>query len=162
MMAIMTDATVTAMTMMIEDMIAMMTDTNVIINAGNINNDKTVLNANVAKQIEIARDMLNGNARTANKNDNTLKLSANRSPINVIKTGNRKSVSKSVNGLKIDVNNPTMIVSNVPMINAAIKTKVGITHVKNEKIVIVHQTNEIAWLSSLSDLPSKKDLHGIQ
>ncbi|MEG2462540.1 MAG: hypothetical protein RSA88_08345, partial [Acinetobacter sp.] len=42
------------------------------------------------------------------------------------------------------------------MINAAIKTKVGITHVKNEKIVIVHQTDEIIRLSSLNNLPSKK------
>ena len=42
------------------------------------------------------------------------------------------------------------------MINAAIKTKVGITHVKNDKIVILHQTDEITRLSSFSDLPLKK------
>ena len=56
--------------------------------------------------------------------------------------------SKSVNGLKIDANNPITIVSNVPMINAAIKTKVGITPAKNEKIVIALQTDEITRLRS--------------
>ena len=64
------------------------------------------------------------------------------------KMPNANVVSKSVNGLKIDANNPITIVSNVPMINVAIKTKVGITHVKNEKIVIVHQTDEITRLNS--------------
>ena len=64
------------------------------------------------------------------------------------KMPNANVVSKSVNGLKIDANNPITIVSNVPMINAAIKTKVGITHVKNDKIVIVHQTDEITRLNS--------------
>lgn len=47
-------------------------------------------------------------------------------------------VSKSVNGLKIDVNNFIMIVSNILMINVVIKIKVGIIYVKNEKIVIVY------------------------
>ncbi len=42
------------------------------------------------------------------------------------------------------------------MINAAIKTKVGITPVKNDKIVIALQTDEITRLSSFSDLPLKK------
>jgi hypothetical protein len=70
------------------------------------------------------------------------------------KMPNTNVVSKSVNGLKIDANNPIMIVSNVLMFNAAIKTKVGITHVKSEIIVIAHQTDEI-------DLFPKKDLHGI-
>ena len=64
------------------------------------------------------------------------------------KMPNANVASKSVNGLKIDANNPIRIVSNVPMINAAIKTKVGITHVKNDKIVIVHQTDEITRLNS--------------
>ena len=72
------------------------------------------------------------------------------------KMPNTNVVSKSVNGLKIDANNPIRIVSNVPMINAAIKTKVGITHVKNDKIVILHQTDEITRLSSFSDLLLKK------
>ena len=49
------------------------------------------------------------------------------------KMPNANVVSKSVNVLKIDANNPITIVSNVPMINAAIKTKVGITHVKSDK-----------------------------
>ena len=70
-------------------------------------------------------------------------------------------VSKSVNELKIDANNPITIVSNVPMINAAIKTEVGRTHVKSDKIVITHQTDEIRRLNSLSYLLPKKDLHGI-
>jgi hypothetical protein len=64
-------------------------------NVGNTNNDKTASSVNVARQTETAKDMLNGNAKTANKNGNVLKLSANGSPINVIKTGNRKSVIKS-------------------------------------------------------------------
>ena len=64
------------------------------------------------------------------------------------KMPNANVVSKSVNGLKIDANNPITIVSNVPMINAAIKTKVGITPVKNDKIVIALQTDEITRLSS--------------
>ena len=72
------------------------------------------------------------------------------------KMPNANVASKSVNGLKIDANNPITIVSNVPMINAAIKTKVGITHVKNDKIVIAHQTDEITRLSSFSDLLLKK------
>ena len=42
------------------------------------------------------------------------------------------------------------------MINAAIKTKIGITHVNNDKIVIAHQTDEITRLSSLNNLPFKK------
>ena len=42
------------------------------------------------------------------------------------------------------------------MINAAIKTKIGITHVNNDKIVIAHQTDEITRLSSLNNLPLKK------
>ena len=78
------------------------------------------------------------------------------------KMPNANVASKSVNGLKIDANNPITIVSNIPMINAAIKTKVGITHVKNDKIVILHQTDEITRLNSLSYLLPKKDLHGIQ
>ena len=78
------------------------------------------------------------------------------------KMPNANVVSKSVNVLKIDANNPITIASNVPMINAEIKTKVGITHVKNDKIVILHQTDEITRLSSLSYLLPKKDLHGIQ
>ena len=78
------------------------------------------------------------------------------------KMPNANVVSKSVNVLKIDANNPITIVSNVPMINAAIKTKVGITHVKSDKIVILHQTDEITRLNSLSYLLPKKDLHGIQ
>ena len=93
-MAIITDATTTAMIMMIDattNMIAM----NVNANVGNTNNDKTASSVNVARQTETAKDMLNGNAKTANKNGNVLKLSANGSLINVIKTGNRKSVSKS-------------------------------------------------------------------
>ena len=77
------------------------------------------------------------------------------------KMPNANVASKSVNGLKIDANNPITIVSNIPMINAAIKTKVGITHVKNEKIVIVHQTDEITRLNSFSDLFYKKYLPGI-
>ena len=77
------------------------------------------------------------------------------------KMPNANVVSKSVNGLKIDANTPIAIVSNVLMINAAIKTKVGITHVKNDKIVIAHQTDEITRLNSFSDLFYKKDLHGI-
>ena len=77
------------------------------------------------------------------------------------KMPNANVVSKSVNELKIDVNNPITIVSNVPMINAAIKTKVGITPVKNEKIVIALQTDEITRLSLLINYPLKKDLHGI-
>ena len=77
------------------------------------------------------------------------------------KMPNANVVSKSVNGLKIDANNPITIVSNIPMINAAIKTKVGITPVKNDKIVIAHQTDEITRLNSFSDLFYKKDLHGI-
>ena len=77
------------------------------------------------------------------------------------KMPNANVVSKSVNVLKIDANNPITIVSNVPMINAAIKTKVGITHVKSDKIVILHQTDEITRLNSLSYLLPKKDLHGI-
>ena len=77
------------------------------------------------------------------------------------KMPNANVVSKSVNVLKIDANNPITIVSNVPMINAAIKTKVGITHVKSDKIVILHQTDEITRLNSFSDLSYKKDLHGI-
>ena len=64
------------------------------------------------------------------------------------KMPNENVVSKSVNELKIDVNNPITIVSNVPMINAAIKTKIGITHVNNEKIVIALQTDEITRLRS--------------
>ena len=64
------------------------------------------------------------------------------------KMPNANVVSKSVNGLKIDANTPIAIVSNVLMINAAIKTKVGITHVKDDKIVIVHQTDEITRLNS--------------
>ena len=76
--------------------------------------------------------------------------------VNNDKMPNANVVSKSVNGLKIDVNNPITIVSNVPMINAAIKTKVGITRVKIEEIVIAHQTDEITRLNSLSDLSSKK------
>jgi len=64
------------------------------------------------------------------------------------KMPNANVVSKSVNGLKIDANTPIAIVSNVPMINAAIKTKVGITPVKNEKIVIALQTDQITRLSS--------------
>ena len=64
------------------------------------------------------------------------------------KMPNANVVSKSVNVLKIDANNPITIASNVPMINAEIKTKVGITHVKNDKIVIVHQTDEITRLNS--------------
>ena len=64
------------------------------------------------------------------------------------KMPNANVVSKSVNGLKSDANNPIRIVSNAPMINAAIKTKVGITHVKDDKIVIVHQTDEITRLNS--------------
>ena len=62
------------------------------------------------------------------------------------KMPNANVVSKSANVLKIDANNPITIVSNVLMINAAIKTKVGITHVKNE--IIVHQTDEITRLNS--------------
>ena len=58
------------------------------------------------------------------------------------KMPNANVASKSVNGLKIDANNPIRIVSNVPMINAAIKTKVGITHVKSDKIVITNKTAE--------------------
>ena len=77
------------------------------------------------------------------------------------KMPNANVVSKSVNELKIDANNPITIVSNIPMINAAIKTKVGITHVKSDKIVILHQTDEITRLNSLSYLLPKKDLHGI-
>ena len=77
------------------------------------------------------------------------------------KMPNANVVSKSVNELKIDANNPITIVSNVPMINAAIKTKVGITYVKNDKIIIAHQTDEITRLNSFSDLFYKKDLHGI-
>ena len=72
------------------------------------------------------------------------------------KMPNANVVSKSVNVLKIDANNPITIASNVPMINAEIKTKVGITHVKNDKIVILHQTDEITRLSSFSDLLLKK------
>ena len=64
------------------------------------------------------------------------------------KMPNANVVSKSVNGLKIDANTPIAIVSNVPMINAAIKTKVGITPVKNEKIVIALHTDQITRLSS--------------
>ena len=64
------------------------------------------------------------------------------------KMPNANVVSKSVNVLKIDANKPIPIASNVPMINAAIKTKVGITHVKDDKIVIVHQTDEITRLNS--------------
>ena len=64
------------------------------------------------------------------------------------KMPNANVASKSVNGLKIDANNPITIVSNVPMINAAIKTKVGITPAKNEKIVIALQTDEITRLRS--------------
>ena len=64
------------------------------------------------------------------------------------KMPNANVVSKSINGLKIDANNPITIVSNVLMINAAIKTKVGITPVKNDKIVIALQTDEITRLSS--------------
>ena len=64
------------------------------------------------------------------------------------KMPNANVVSKSVNVLKIDANNPIAIGSNVPMINAAIKTKVGITHVKNDKIIIVHQTDQITRLNS--------------
>ena len=70
------------------------------------------------------------------------------------KMPNANVVSKSVNVLKIDTNNLITIASNVPMINAAIKTEVGITHVKSEIIIIAHQTDEI-------DLLPKKDLHGI-
>ena len=77
------------------------------------------------------------------------------------KMPNANVVSKSVNELKIDANNPITIVSNVPMINATIKTEVGITHVKSDKIVITHQTDEIRRLNSLSYLLPKKDLHGI-
>ena len=76
--------------------------------------------------------------------------------VNNDKMPNANVVSKSVNGLKIDANNPITIVSNVPMINAAIKTKVGITHVKNEEIVIAHQTDEITRLNSFNNLPLKK------
>ena len=72
------------------------------------------------------------------------------------KMPNANVASKSVNGLKIDANNPITIVSNIPMINAAIKTKVGITYVKNDKIVIAHQTDEIIRLSSFNNLPLKK------
>ena len=72
------------------------------------------------------------------------------------KMPNANVVSKSVNELKIDANNPITIVSNVPMINTTIKTEVGITHVKSDKIVIAHQTDEITRLSSLSYLLLKK------
>ncbi len=58
------------------------------------------------------------------------------------KMPNANVVSKSVNVLKIDANNPITIASNVPMINAEIKTKVGITHVKSDKIVITNKTAE--------------------
>ena len=51
-------------------------------------------------------------------------------------------VSKSVNELKIDANNPITIASNVPMINAEIKTKVGIPHVKSDKIVSTNKPAE--------------------
>ena len=64
------------------------------------------------------------------------------------KMPNANVVSKSINELKIDANNPITIASNVPMINAAIKTKVGITPAKNEKIVIALQTDEITRLRS--------------
>ena len=95
-MAIMTDAMTTAMIMTIDattSMIAM--NVNETANVGNTNNDKTPLNVNVARQTETAKDMLSGNAKSVNKNGNVLKLSANGSPINVITTGNRKSVIKS-------------------------------------------------------------------
>ena len=92
----MTDPTTTAMIMMIvatTSMIAM--NVNETANVGNTNNDKTASSVNVARQTETAKDMLNGNAKTVNKNGNVLKLSANGSPINVITIGNRKSVIKS-------------------------------------------------------------------
>ena len=64
----MTDATTTAMIMMIDattSMIAM--NVNETANVGNTNNDKTALNVNVARQTETAKDMLSGNAKSVNK-----------------------------------------------------------------------------------------------